>query len=225
MVLDALHYVSIFLFVLPVANTGLCSRTVIKSHIQFGPEQGTMSHTRHADARRYLAYLSSLWSDISVLLQETEEDHAQDQQTAAAKIASQTENLSKLEAEAADLRSDLMESKVENERVMEALRRAGDEKLAQTSASTTLEVGWFFPALLRRRTLYLTVVEWFRSAQFLIQAGPEPKQHQAAVSLHSEAMMFGSGYHPTVVTFIDCNVVQQPCAVVSPVCILSDRFL
>lgn len=99
--------------------------------------------TTHADAREYLAYLCSLWSGVNSHRQEAGEDHAQDQQAAAAKNSSQTETVSRLEAEAADLRSDLLETKVENERVMEALRRAGDEKLAQTSASTTLEVGAF----------------------------------------------------------------------------------
>lgn len=84
--------------------------------------------------------MTGLVSGPGANLQETEEDHAQEQQASAAKINAQDESLSKLAAEAADLRSELEESKVENERVMEALRRAGDDKLAQTTASSTLEV-------------------------------------------------------------------------------------
>ncbi len=55
-------------------------------------------------------------------------------------IAAREEGLSKVETEAAELRSSLLEAQVENERVMEALRRAGEDKHAQSAASITLEV-------------------------------------------------------------------------------------
>ena len=77
---------------------------------------------------------------LLLILQAAEREHSQRQEAAAAEAAAQQASLSKMDSEAADLRSDLLEAQVENERVMEALRRAGEDKQAQSSASKTLEV-------------------------------------------------------------------------------------
>ena len=81
--------------------------------------------------------LGQLWL---LILQAAERDHSQKQDAAAAEAADQQASLSQMESEAAEVRSDLLEAQVENERVMEALRRAGEDKQAQSSASKTLEV-------------------------------------------------------------------------------------
>ncbi len=79
-------------------------------------------------------------------MQIAETDRSQKQQAAAAESAAQQQSLSAVESEAAELRSDLLEAQVENERVMEALRRAGEDKKAQSSASKTREVLMSFTA-------------------------------------------------------------------------------
>ena len=73
-------------------------------------------------------------------MQAAARDQSQSQQAAAAESAAQQDSLAKVESEAAELRSDLLEAQVENERVMEALRRASEDKQTQASASKTLEV-------------------------------------------------------------------------------------